>query len=70
MNYNPEIERTPVNYFLLGLKWVNPHLVSNFEVGRHNSDPNLEAEKQHKFDPDLEAGRCRLLIWILSQNDL
>jgi hypothetical protein len=35
MNYNPEMEGTPVTDFLLGLKWMNPFLVQTFEVGEH-----------------------------------
>ena len=53
MNYNPEMEGTPVKDFLHGLKWVNPLLVQTFGVGRNTSNQ------------DLEAGRHGPLIQIL-----
>ena len=37
MNYNPEMEGTPVENFLLGLKWANLLLLQTFKVGRHTS---------------------------------
>ena len=43
MNYNPEMEGTPVRDFLLGLKWVNPLLAQTFEIGIHTSGLDLEA---------------------------
>jgi len=33
MNYNPDVESTPVRDFILGLQSVNPLVVQTFEVG-------------------------------------
>jgi hypothetical protein len=58
MNYNPEMEGTPVRDFLLGLKWVHLLLLQTFEVGRHTFDLDLDLPQTFFCQPykDMKEG--------------
>lgn len=70
MNYNQEMESTPVKDFLFGLQWVNLFLFQTFEVGRHTSDLDLQVGGQHAFGSDIEIGRHPLIWALLSAGSL
>lgn len=52
-NKNPEMEGIDERDILLGLKWVIPHLVQIFKVGRHTADPDAEVGEQHVFGQNM-----------------